>query len=369
MGRVHINGKKFCKMLSTHDIRLLAIYKIEKRCVFIQLSTPKQNKIFYVYIPKTFYLNIKSDKMYTLYPLKESISRQSTFMYDIRGENMDTSCVCVSSKSITLILSENICKSYLINMNLESAPKKIPKPERIVDNIEQEISKLTDDILPNFGTELDLESVDPDILDDNVVVNLEFNDSSGESVKKIAPLIDKIAKDKIVTYSDPILSENSNNLDDALFVLGHIYYTINISDFYDCIKTNVSEFENNIINIVNMFDSNIVKYSRERVLHIQSLFKSIVEKATNHIETLETQDRHLAAHCEKLQNATNEIQVALDKLKHDKRRQDKIPPLQEKQRQTIELLTKVQTRRLYLQDRMHEILANYTIVLNTARYI
>lgn len=348
-----LSAKKFTNLLSKRSYVLETLYceSIEGKtvCRFAECKSPQYQKLFMVYIPEKYFMNIeelKNKKLYIRKDDKSVPSLKKEFLTEIKG-NAPCSLLMKSSLFLTTYINEDY-DTYEITTEPPVVEEDVIEDEEIekdeetisssededeVDDIEKEIEtisktvgseeqqekKSSEKVAITKKTKKSMEVVKPKSKKGGV--ELVFEDTIDSDVKEFidAKEMDEMSNGDVKDMEFQQTSDDDENPATS----GIVCIVFQIGDLHKKFNSQV-DFEKELLDLIDQIDQNDRELRKLNLEKINSICITVVKHCTTRLKEIEEKEKHVKEQIIRLSKAIEKVDSLLEKSKINPKLKDSI---------------------------------------------
>ena len=305
-----LSFKKLSSMLATKYMYVISsVYLVEGSVYFIEVRTPLLQKTFIIRIPEKYTLTYDTDayKSVDITPVAQGIlpgRRQTEYLMEIKGTILTCDIISISSTAICLYRNNGDVLEYVIGKRAmdigdDSLPEEDEMKKLIGDACDVIRKDDPDFLLPSASEDYESDIKEDDILTKKVKVidpwppgqNKEVNSEErielefveDEVVEEQEEVVDVLAWPSTKVHKSKKTSAKYRKdnslpplLEEANLLIGVIYISIDLSDFYRLVHAPEPSFEQTIITSYDVLDDNESEMRDGKIDIITTLCERII---------------------------------------------------------------------------------------------
>ncbi len=376
--RIPLSFEKLVQLLDRYKYDIDKIYCVEDNIKFIQIKSPRYQKIFFINIPDRFVMTCET--FCTIYQSHENI-QQKDYM-EMLSEVLSTDIICMTNENICYYKKhfefysfKEVVKRAAIIMKeddviskLESEFNDLKKKVNTVDNMVMVKNKSTSSpkveliFEDNEGNEIkkgeDLEKMiitqkKKIHIDKNTVVDLDLCESAEESPIMSQESDDESIDETIVDINEFPTTENEISI-------GMIYICVDIDKFFKNAKT----FEDKLLEEYQILDKKEQESREEKIHKIEEIIETFKINSLDRIQHIEIEENNIKQHLHRLSSVLLSCGNLQKNAKDEESKQD----VQEITEKTKKAIADLNLKLLQLRDDAHTILDKCSKYVEEAPY-
>jgi hypothetical protein len=379
--RITLSMKKLLPFLHKFSYRILVFYTVvdeetgEDNARFIEIKTPRYEKIFMLSIPLRYRLVIDdTHKKIPLTLLKEPSKRHLEYLMETKGTLLDSDVVSISS---TFICSYRHNAGYegtecfyigddaFQEVNADDVEDEIEN----VEKLEAEVQKIASDIDPSKSEE-PIKDKETKLLEpkEEDGVALIFEDDEGNPIDDVKQIIsnkhtenEEEEEDEEIDFGDDEDEGEEVDFRDEEIELGLVYIMVELNVFFKKIGEN---FENEIVKLYDTLDEAENERRSTQVTKIQDLLQQVSVNLNTKLEELKAKEDELRESFMRLTSLVTDTNHLLVKTGADAKLKKNHEETERLSKQIQSAIHDINVEKIKLKDKITNLLSTHILVLS-----